>query len=253
MQADLKAFARSGVYGLSAITAVTTQNSSGVQAIHALPPRIVGAQIDAVLQDIGADAIKIGMLANAAIVRAVARSLRAWLTPGTPVVLDPLLAATTGARLLSASGVHALLRELLPLTTVLTPNVGEARALLAHAGEPEQADGTDDVLARGLLALGPSSVVLTGGHRAHGGDLYCDGEHLVELGGERYASEATHGSGCTHSALLAAELALGHTPLEAARSAATGAAEAVRDGLAELGHGVGPVDVLGLARRQARS
>jgi hydroxymethylpyrimidine/phosphomethylpyrimidine kinase len=253
MQADLKAFARSGVYGLSAITAVTAQNSSGVQAIHALPPRIVGAQIDAVLQDIGADAVKIGMLVNAAIVRAVARSLRAWLTPGTPVVLDPLLAATTGARLLSASGLHALLHELLPLTTVLTPNVGEARALLAHAGEPERADGTDDVLARGLLALGLSSVVLKGGHRAHGGDLYCDAEQLVELGGERYASEATHGSGCTHSALLAAELARGHTPLEAARTAAIGAAEAVRDGLAELGHGAGPVDVLGLARRQTPS
>lgn len=253
IQADLKAFASRGTYGLSAITAVTAQNTAGLQAIHAVPPRIVCAQIESVVEDIGVDAVKIGMLVDAATVRAVARCLSKCLDAETPIVLDPVLSASTGATLLAADGVEVLLSELFPRVTVLTPNLPEARALAAHAGRPPPRAGDDGALARELLALGPVSVVLTGGHRAQAGDLYCDAEQLVELGGEHYDTRATHGSGCTHSAVLAAELASGRTPLEAARTAAVCAAAAIRDGLDGLGQGSGPVDALGVWQRERTS
>jgi hydroxymethylpyrimidine/phosphomethylpyrimidine kinase len=253
IQADLKAFASRGTYGLSAITAVTAQNTAGLLAIHAVPPRIVCAQIESVVEDIGVDAVKIGMLVDAATVRAVARCLSQCLDAATPIVLDPVLSASTGATLLAADAVEVLLSELFPRVTVLTPNLPEARALAAHAGRPRPTAGDDGALARELLALGPDSIVLTGGHRARAGDLYCDAEQLVELGGEHYDTDATHGSGCTHSAVLAAELASGRTPLEAARTAAVCAAAAIRDGLDGLGQGSGPVDVLGLWQREGTS
>jgi hydroxymethylpyrimidine/phosphomethylpyrimidine kinase len=210
----------------------------------------VRAQIEAALGDIGADAIKIGMLADADTVREVAGCIREHVSAETPIVLDPVIQASTGTELLTAAGLLALIDALIPLVTVLTPNLAEARALAAATGRAERVAHDDRLLAGALLALGPRCVVLTGGHRAVHGDLYCDAEQTVELGGERYGSRATHGSGCTHSAALAAALACGQAPLDAARFAAAIAAEAVRDGLDGLGRGAGPVDVLGLAQRQ---
>ncbi len=247
IQADLKAFASRGVFGMAAITAVTAQNTLGIQAIHSIPPAIVCAQIEAVVSDIGVDAVKIGMLVGENTVRAVARCLGACLPTDTPIVLDPVLDASTGAVLLSPAGVRALIEELLPLARVLTPNVPEARALVELAGGRVE-DHDDAALVRALVALGPRSVVLTGGHRTAGGDLYGDSQQLRELGGAVHDSRATHGSGCTHSAVLAAELARGRTTLEAAITAAHCAAAAVHDGLEELGAGAGPVDVLQLRR-----
>jgi len=251
IQADLKAFGRCGVYGTCAVTAVTAQNTRGVVAVHLVPARIVRAQIAAVVEDIGADAVKVGLLGRAATVRAVAGCLRELAGAGTPIVVDPLLSASTGAALLTSDAVASLIAELLPLATVATPNLPEARALLAAAGRALPVGASDADLARALLALGPRSVVLTGGHRDEPGDIYCDAEQLVEFGGERYDSRATHGSGCTHSALLAAQLARGQSPLEAARTAAQLASEAVRDGIEEIGAGAGPVDILALRRRGA--
>jgi hydroxymethylpyrimidine/phosphomethylpyrimidine kinase len=245
IQADLKAFARCGVHGMSAITAITAQNTVGVTAIHEVPPEIVLEQVRAVDADIGVDGVKVGMLGSAQVTFAVARALDE-LSRGIPVVVDPVMFAESGARLLDADAERALVQEILPRATVLTPNVPEARAL---AGETAVGDGAEG-LARMLLALGAQAVVLTGGHRANAVDLFLDttGE-LVEIPGERHPDGAAHGSGCTHSSVLAARLALGDTPLQAARVARRLAGEAVAQGLRELGSGAGPVDVLGLAAR----
>ncbi len=249
IQADLKAFARCGVYGTVAITAVTAQNTRGISAIHAIPPAIVSAQIEAVVDDIGVDAVKIGMLATTATIEAVAATLRARLR-GVPLVLDPVLSASAGGELLDPEAVAALISELVPLATVMTPNLPEARALLRAAGTlPEHAAADDLELARALLDLGPGAVVITGGHRRTPRDIFADREGVRELEGVRYATQALHGSGCTHSAVLAAELARGRTALEAASTAAALAAEAIRGGIDELGEGPGPVDVLALRRR----
>jgi len=248
IQADLRAFARCGVYGMSALTAVTAQNTRGVVAVHAVPAAIVRAQIEAVVGDIGVDGLKIGMLVSGETAKVVASCLRDLLPAHTPVVVDPVLAASTGGSLLSEDGIAVLIAEVFPRATVITPNLPEARTLVARATHSAYEGSDDGDLARQLLALGPASVVITGGHRRGFGDLYCDAEQLVELGGERHESAATHGSGCTHSAVLAAELARGALPLDAARTAARYAAEAIRDGLASIGAGDGPVDVLGVGR-----
>jgi hydroxymethylpyrimidine/phosphomethylpyrimidine kinase len=239
IQADLKAFAACGVHGMTAITAITAQNTVGVSAVHTIPPEVIIAQVRAVYEDIGVDAVKIGMLGTAITVEAVRRALDE-IPAEVPVVLDPVMVAESGAELLEPTARAALIELLLPRATVLTPNVPEARAL---AGLPE-ADGGD--LARAVFALGPAAVVVTGGHRDIATDVFFDGESLVELPGERYSGGASHGSGCTHSSALAARLAWGDSPLEAARAAKGLAARAVRDGLTEIGAGAGPVDVLGL-------
>jgi hydroxymethylpyrimidine/phosphomethylpyrimidine kinase len=249
VQADLKAFARCGVHGMTAITAITAQSTVGVSAIHPLPADIVIAQVRAVVEDIGVDAVKVGMLGTADVALAVARALDE-LPDGTPVVVDPVMVAESGARLLDPDAERALVREILPRASVLTPNLPEARVLTGRA--PEREDGEErevEALARALLALGPGAVVLTGGHRTRVVDLFLargDGGPGVELEGERHPDGAAHGSGCTHSALLAAQLALGHTPLEAARTARALASEAVGNGLRDIGEGAGPVDVIGL-------
>jgi len=250
IQADLKAFARCGVYGTVAITAVTAQNTRGISAIHVVPPAIVSAQIEAVVDDIGVDAVKVGMLATAATIEAVAATLRARL-PGVAVVLDPVLTASAGGELLDREAVVTLIRELVPLATVLTPNLPEARALLAAAGKRVEQLADDLELARALLDLGPAAVVITGGHRSTPRDIYADREGVRELEAARYDTQAVHGSGCTHSAVLAAELARGSSALQAATTAAALAAEAIRWGIDELGEGPGPVDVLVLRRRRA--
>jgi hydroxymethylpyrimidine/phosphomethylpyrimidine kinase len=248
IQADLKAFARCGVHGMTAITAITAQNTTAVTAVYPLPPEAVVEQVRAVAEDIGVDAVKIGMLGNAETIRAVERALD--LMPGVPVVLDPVMVAESGARLLDESAEDALRRGLLPRVTVVTPNLSEAAVLAQRDADSDPgATPTPETLARAIHALGPRVVVVTGGHRDQATDLFFDGERVVEIPGVRYPDGASHGSGCTHSSALAAQLALGAEPLEAARRAKQIASEAVRDGLRGLGSGAGPVDVFGIARR----
>jgi hydroxymethylpyrimidine/phosphomethylpyrimidine kinase len=270
IQADLKAFARCGVHGTCAITAITAQNTLGVSAIHEVPPEIVLAQVRAVLSDIRVDAVKVGMLGTAEVTLAVATALDE-LPAGTPVVVDPVMVAESGARLLALEAQRALVREILPRASVLTPNLPEARALAGREEEaPDRREAADsqrapdrqraapeedaeaEALARAVLALGPRVVVLTGGHRTRVVDLFVDGAGAaVEIEGERHAHGAAHGSGCTHSSILAAQLALGSSPLEAARAARRVAGVAVAAGLRDVGAGAGPVDVIGLARMRA--
>jgi hydroxymethylpyrimidine/phosphomethylpyrimidine kinase len=242
IQADLKAFAACGVHGMTAITALTAQNTVGVSAVESVSPEMVLAQVRAVLADIGVDAVKVGMLGTAATIEAVRVAL-GELEPDTPVVVDPVMVAESGAELLAPSARAALIEKILPLASVATPNLPEARALTGLA------NAEADTLARAVHALGPSVVVVTGGHREQAIDVFYDGETLVELPGERYPAGAGHGSGCTHSSALAAHLARGLSPLEAARRAKEIAAAAVRDGLSGIGAGAGPVDALGLLRR----
>jgi hydroxymethylpyrimidine/phosphomethylpyrimidine kinase len=245
IQADLKAFARCGVHGMTAVTALTAQNTVGVDAVHAVPPEMILAQVKAVADDIGVDAVKIGMLGTTETVRAVRDALE-LLAPGTPVVLDPVMVSESGAVLLDDGARQAIVDELLPLATVITPNLPEARVLTGDA----QADAEE--LARALHELGPENVVVTGGHREEATDVFFDGDAVQLIPGERHRDGAAHGSGCTHSSALAANLALGASPLEAARAARVIAGEAVRDGLRGIGQGPGPVDALGLtARSQA--
>ena len=241
IQADLKAFARCGVHGMTAITAITSQSTVGVSAIHQLPVELIVAQVRAVAEDIGVDAVKIGMLGTAETVRAVREALE--YVGDAPVVIDPVMVAESGAVLLDDAARQAIVDELLPLAAVITPNLPEARVLAAGAG----AGGDDaEALARALHELGPRAVVVTGGHRDEATDVFFDGEELHLIPGERHADGAAHGSGCTHSSALAAHLALGFSPLEAARRAREVAGDAVRDGLRSIGRGAGPVDVFDL-------
>jgi hydroxymethylpyrimidine/phosphomethylpyrimidine kinase len=239
IQADLKAFAACGVHGMTAITAITAQNTVGVTAVHPIPPDIIVAQVRAVADDIGVDAVKIGMLGDRPTIEAVATAL-SQLPEDTPVVLDPVMVAESGAVLLDPQARSALVELLLPRATVLTPNLPEARTLVG-----DDLDAAE--LARQVHALGPKAVVVTGGHRDPLTDVFFDGRWLVELHGERHADGAAHGSGCTHSSVLAARLAHGDAPLDAARAARELASRAVAQGLREIGAGPGPVDVLGIA------
>jgi hydroxymethylpyrimidine/phosphomethylpyrimidine kinase len=269
IQADLKAFAACGVHGMTAITAITAQNTVGVTAVEAVSPGLILAQVRAVAQDIGVDAVKIGMLGTTGTIQAVAQALDE-LEPGTPVVLDPVMVSESGAQLLEPEARGALMELLLPRVLVVTPNLPEARALVgaaaprgpgaagprdagaagprdAGAARPRDAGaGGDDAveLARAVRAVGPRIVVVTGGHREQAIDIFFDGLAVVEIAGERYPSGAAHGSGCTHSSVLAARLAWGDSPLQAARIAKQRASEAVRDGLTGVGAGAGPVNVL---------
>jgi hydroxymethylpyrimidine/phosphomethylpyrimidine kinase len=243
IQADLKAFARCGVHGMTAITAITAQNTVAVTAVHPLPPEVIVEQVRAVADDIGVDAVKIGMLGTTETIEAVGRALD--LIPDAPVVLDPVMVAESGARLLDEDAEEALRTLLVPRAAVMTPNVPEAR-VLAGAAAPGEADA--EQLARAVHALGPAAVVVTGGHREQAVDVFFDGEQLMEIAGERYVDGAAHGSGCTHSSALAAHLALGFEPLDAAKAAKRIASDAVRDGLRGVGEGPGPVDVFGLER-----
>ncbi len=245
IQADLKAFARCGVHGMTAITALTAQNTVGVTGVHPVPGPFIVEQVRAVVDDIGVDAVKIGMLGTAEIVAAVVEALD-LLAPGTPVVIDTVMVAESGAVLLDDGARSALVELLLPRATVITPNLPEARVL---AGEEAPEDVEE--LARALHALGPDVVVVTGGHREEATDVLFDGDGIHRIPGERHADGAAHGSGCTHSSVLAAHLAQGRSPLQAARAARAITADAVRDGLRGLGRGSGPVDVLGLTERAA--
>jgi len=239
IQADLKAFACVGVHGMTAITAITAQNTIGVEAVEAVSPRIVVAQVRAVAEDIGVDAVKIGMLGTAEIVDAVVEAL--GHVGEAPVVIDPVMVAESGAVLLNENARAALIERLLPLTAVATPNIPEARVLTGLGEGASQKE-----LARAVVALGPKAVVVTGGHSEEMVDLFFDGSQVVEIPGARHPDGAAHGSGCTHSSALAAYLALGEEPPEAARKAREVASAAVGAGLRGIGRGPGPVNALGV-------
>jgi len=241
IQADLKTFSALGCYGMTAITAITAQNTQGVRAIHAVPPEILAAQIDAVIEDIGADAVKIGMLHAPEIVRVVAQAIRKHQL--RHVVLDPVMVATSGDRLIAEETVAVLVKELFPLATVITPNLDEAELLLGHkiagiaALEPA---------ARELLALGAQAVLLKGGHLQ--GDEVVDlllqpGHEPLRLASPRIASKNVHGTGCTLSSAIAAHLALGHHLEEAVRLARAYILGAIAAGAdVRTGHGHGPLN-----------
>jgi hydroxymethylpyrimidine/phosphomethylpyrimidine kinase len=242
IQADLKAFARCGVHGTSAIVALTAQNTVGVTSVHAVPVQVIIDQVAAVATDMGVDAVKIGMLGDEPTIDAVVRSLE-WVGDA-PIVVDPVMVAESGAVLLDPGARRALIERVLPRATVATPNLPEAREL---TGMPPEAG--QEELARAVHALGPRAVVVTGGHTEDGVDVFYDGERAELIEGTRHPDGASHGSGCTHSSALAAHLALGFDPVEAARAAREIAAQAVAGGLREIGAGAGPVDVLGVRAR----
>lgn len=244
IQADLKAFAAAGVHGMSAIVALTAQNTREVTAVHEVPAAFVRAQLDAVAGDIGLDAAKTGMLFSRAIISAVAD----WLEEHpVPLVVDPVLVASSGARLLEDDAVDVLVGRLFPLATVVTPNVPEARALLASNNLSQALSEAE--LAEALVGLGAPAALVTGGHAEESADHLFDGREHHEIPFERRDVAATHGAGCTHSATLAGLLARGLSLVDAARGAAAAASSAVAQGLAEIGGGDGPVDVLGVSAR----
>jgi hydroxymethylpyrimidine/phosphomethylpyrimidine kinase len=236
IQADLKAFAAAGVHGMSALVALTAQNTTAVTAVHELPPGFVREQLEAVWDDIGVDAAKTGMLFSKPLIEAVADFLD---DHRVPLVVDPVLIASSGAKLLQDDAIDTLVARLFPLATVVTPNLNEAIALAGL-------DAPRRNLAERLHELGAPAVIVTGGHGPEPIDHLFDGTHHLEIPVERYDVAATHGAGCTHSATLAAELAKGASLEDAARTAARVASEAVQNGLDELGEGEGPVDVFAL-------
>ena len=236
IQADLKAFAAAGVYGTSAIVALTAQNTKGVIAVHEAPTDFIRAQLHAVFDDIGVDAAKTGMLFSRSVIDTVADFLH---QRRVPLVVDPVMIASSGAKLLLDDAVDTLVSRLFPLATVVTPNLSEAVALAGF-------EGTRRDLAERLHELGAPAVLVTGGHGDEAVDhLFAEGRH-VEIPVARHDVPATHGAGCTHSATLTAELAKGAPLQTAAREAARVASEAVRNGLTDIGRGEGPVDVLNL-------
>jgi hydroxymethylpyrimidine/phosphomethylpyrimidine kinase len=219
---------------MSAIVALTAQNTLGVSAVHEVPPGFVRAQLAAIFGDIGVDAAKTGMLFSRAVIETVADVLA---DQPVPLVVDPVMVASSGAKLLEDDAVETLVGRLFPLATVVTPNVPEAEALAGHAGTRRE-------LAERIHELGAPAVIVTGGHGPEAVDHLFDGRDHLEIEVERFDVAATHGAGCTHSATLAAHLARGESLADAARGAAQTASAAVRYGLVEIGAGEGPVNVL---------
>lgn len=240
IQADLKTFSARGTFGMAALTALTAQNTRGVSAVHLLPPAFVVAQIRDVFADVRVDAVKIGMIANADIAASVADALAPHR--GLPIVLDPVMIAKGGAALLDPQAVETLKARLLPLATLVTPNLPEAAAL---TGLPEATSRAEMAAqARALLALGPAMVLVKGGHLggATSPDILIgpDGETWFEA--ERTETKNTHGTGCSLSSAIAAELAKGARPAQAVARAKAWLAEAVRhSGELTVGSGHGPV------------
>jgi hydroxymethylpyrimidine kinase/phosphomethylpyrimidine kinase len=249
LQQDLKTATLSGVYGFTVVTALTIQNSQGLQAVHPVAPEVVAAQLDAVLTDFPVAAVKIGMVGTAANVRVIARRLRD-LAERPPVVLDPVLAAGRGGALLEKEGIDLLMTELFPLTTILTPNVPEAARL---TGKTIDTPAHLETAARQLQAQGPTWVLAKGGHLAgEPVDVLTDGQKTYHLEGTRLTAPHNHGSGCLLATALAAHLSQGLTVPEAVNQARELVGAALRHGL-PLGHGVGPVNPYALfAREQAR-
>ncbi len=245
IQADLKTFAALGVYGTSAITALTAQNTVAVTAVHVVPPEVVAAQIEAVVSDLGCDAVKTGMLATRAIVEAVASALRLHRLPN--LVVDPVMVAKSGDHLLAPDAVDAVRRALVPLARVVTPNVPEAEVLTGL-----RIRSVDEATAAGraIQAMGAGAVIVKGGHldRSDIVDLLVDGDRVVPITAPRVAGVHTHGTGCTFAAAIAARLALGDGVEAAARAAQAFVGEAMRAGV-PLGAGHRPLDHQWATRR----
>ena len=234
IQADLKTFSAFRVFGTSVLTAITAQNSVGVHGVHEVPPAFVRAQIDAVLSDFGADAVKIGMLSSAPIIAAVAEGLAAH--PHGPVVLDPVMIATSGDALLRPEASQAIVERLFPVAMVVTPNLHEAGAL---AGMSVTTEKEMEEAARRILALGARTVLVKGGHlKDSATDVLWDGTRFTRFEGMRIASTSTHGTGCTLSSAIAAGLALGRDLEPAIREAKAYVTAAIREGF-QAGRGIG--------------
>jgi len=245
IQADLKTITLLGGYGMSAVTALTAQNTLGVKGIHRVPVDFVAQQMEAVLSDIGADAMKTGMLVSSSIVRAVCRLARKYRL--SKIVVDPVMVATRGRRLLSSAAGETLKNELLPLALVITPNLLEAEVLTGRKvrGLKEMREA-----AVQIHAMGARNVLLKGGHLpGKAVDIFFDGRKFHELAAERIATPHTHGTGCTTSAAIAVELAKGNSPLEAVRRAKDFITSAIKYSL-PLGRGQGPVNPYGSAARE---
>jgi len=240
IQADIKAFSACGVYGASVITALTAQNTRGVTGIHEVPPDFVTAQIDAVFSDLAIKAVKIGMVSQREVIEAIVAGLDRWSPPH--VVVDPVMVATSGDRLLVADALDALRRLLIPRATIITPNLPEAAALLDAPVAVSEAE----IAKQGeqLLALGCAAVLIKGGHGdgPESTDYLCRRGGVVRLAAPRIATRNTHGTGCTLSSAIAAGLAKGLSLEEAVREAKAyiSAAIAAADRL-QVGHGHGPV------------
>jgi hydroxymethylpyrimidine/phosphomethylpyrimidine kinase len=241
IQADLKAFSALGTYGMAVLTALTAQNTQGVTAIHALPPDFVIAEIETIFADIRVDAVKIGMIANAGIAEAVADTL-ARLAADTPIVLDPVMVAKGGSPLLAPAAMRAVVERLMPLATLVTPNLPEAAALLGEPVASTREEMADQ--AGRLLRCGPKAVLIKGGHLdvEDSPDVLAQGDGLAWLEGRRIATKNTHGTGCTLSSAIAAELAKGASVADAVRAAKAYLAKAIGAAdMLDVGSGHGPV------------
>jgi hydroxymethylpyrimidine/phosphomethylpyrimidine kinase len=236
IQADLKTFSALGVFGMSALTAITAQNTLGVMAVHEVPPEMVAAQIDAVLTDIGADAVKTGMISNSEIIRVVAAKVREYGV--STLVVDPVMVATSGDRLLREDAVAALRTELLPLATVVTPNLPEAEVLI---GREIPSLGAMRDAAKAIVGLGARSAIVKGGHlTGDATDVFYDGSGFTELPARRIETTSTHGTGCTLASAIAALLARGES-LEGAIGGAKVYVTAAIERAYPIGQGHGPV------------
>jgi len=237
IQADLKTFSALGVYGMSVLTSITAQNTLGVQGIHDLPPDFVGLQIDSVMQDIGADAVKIGMLSNAQIIKTVSKKIKKYQVKN--LVIDPVMVAKGGDRLLREDAIETLKEDLIPLAMVVTPNLSEAEVLSGlNIEDMKEA-------ARKIYKLGPKNVLIKGGHLLSNQavDLLYNGESFKEFSSERINTKNTHGTGCTLSSAIAAGLAQVKEVEEAVNTAKRYITLAIQNSL-EIGHGHGPLNHL---------
>ncbi|KKM10260.1 phosphomethylpyrimidine kinase [Clostridiales bacterium PH28_bin88] len=235
IQADLKTFASLRVYGISVVTAVTAQNTTGVYAVEEVSPAVVTAQIDCLFEDIPVDAVKIGMVSSTGIIQAIAQGLEKW--DAQNVVLDPVMVSKSGSDLLRPDARDALVNRLLPLATVVTPNIPEAQAL---AGRKITTVSDMEAAAKAIRDMGPCHVVIKGGHlEGEPVDVFYDGQQFTPLPARRVATKNNHGTGCTFSSAIAACLALGHSPLEAVRLAKEYITQAIAHSFS-IGHGVGP-------------
>ncbi len=247
IQADLKTFAARGVFGMSVLTALTAQNTVGVQGVFEIPPAFIAQQIDSVANDIGTDVVKTGMLSSAPIIATVAERIRYHHL--LPLVVDPVMVAKSGDPLLRDDARDALIQQLLPLATVVTPNLHEARVLCGF-----EINNLEEMrrAAQAIQHLGPRNVVVKGGHlpdTSDAIDLLYDGESFKEFRAPRVQTKNAHGTGCTFASAIAAELAKGHSLAEAVRIAKEYLTQVMRASAdLQIGHGHGPMNHMALAQ-----